>query len=50
MVAALGNSHSISAALAEARSLTRWALSVSHNGGMAIAFVVAMSEGLGGAY
>ena len=38
------------ASLAEARGLARWALSVSHDGGMANPFVVAMSEGLGGAY
>ncbi len=33
--------HGRAAALAEARGLTRWALSISHDGGMAIAFVVA---------
>jgi len=34
--------HGRAAALAEALGLTRWALSISHDGGMAIAFVVAM--------
>jgi len=33
--------HGRAAALAEARGLTHWALSISHDGGMAIAFVVA---------
>jgi holo-[acyl-carrier protein] synthase len=33
--------HGRAASLAEARGLTRWALSVSHDGGIAIAFVVA---------
>jgi holo-[acyl-carrier protein] synthase len=34
--------HGRAAALAEARGLARWALSISHDGGMAIAFVVAV--------
>jgi holo-[acyl-carrier protein] synthase len=33
--------HGRAAALAEALGLTHWALSISHDGGMAIAFVVA---------
>lgn len=35
--------HERAAALAEARGLTRWAISLSHDGGMALAFVVALS-------
>jgi holo-[acyl-carrier protein] synthase len=34
--------HGRAAALAEARGLARWALSIAHDGGMAIAFVVAI--------
>jgi len=33
--------HGRAAALAAARGLTRWALSLAHDGGMALAFVVA---------
>ncbi len=34
--------HGHAARLAEARGLTEWAVSLSHDGGLAIAFVVAM--------
>jgi hypothetical protein len=41
-VDSLASASARAARLAEALGLTRWALSISYDGGMAIAFVVAM--------
>jgi holo-[acyl-carrier protein] synthase len=37
--------HGRAAELAQARGLNRWAISLSHDGGMALAFVVALAAG-----